>query len=413
MIDAFIGEAPPTGGLMPRFADLFARDGGESFTGAVARRVGASGAVIVPSGAAGLRIALQELAAAKPTRRVVIVPAYTCPLVVIAVAAAGLKAVACDVVRGGFDLDPGHLARLTGPDTLAVVPTHYGGWIGDVEAVTRVVRACDPAVVVIEDAAQAFGGTLRDKSAGTFGDIGFYSFAVGKGLTLFEGGALVARERAMLERLTARTAASLVVDEGLERYRCLQLIGYHMLYTPGGLRLMFGRDKRKALRAGDDVAAALDVFPDEIAMSPVGAWRQRVGVAALGRLGSHLAACRARAERMKAAIEQIPGFAVFRQADAQACDAQVYVLCESAVLAEAVLGALWPSRLGVGKMFARALPDYPYLQGKLSPSDVPNARDLVQRLVTITTSPLLFPRAERKIVARLRAIAARVRTGTV
>lgn len=413
MIDAIFGEAPPTGGLLPRFADLFARAGGETFEQMVARRTGACGAVIVPSGAAGLRIALEELAAGRPGRGQVIVPAYTCPLVVIAVAAAGLKAVACDVMPGGFNLDLDHLARLAGAETLAVIPTHYGGWIADVEAVARVVRSRDQDIAVIEDAAQAFGATFGGRQAGTFGEIAFYSFAVGKGLTLFEGGALVAAQSGMLERLKARAAASLTVDEKLERFRCLQLIGYHMLYTPGGLRLAFGRGKRRALKAGDDVRAAVDIFPDEIPMSEVGAWRQRVGAAAAGRLDGHLAASRMRAAQMKAAIEGIPGLSVYRQADAQACDTQVYVLCESAALADAVLGELWPSRLGVGRMFVRAIPDYPYLRGKLIASATPNARDLVARVVTITTSSLLFERAERTIVARLRAIAARVQASRV
>lgn len=408
MIDALFGEAPPTGGLKPRLADLFARAGGATFEQVIARRTEASGAVVVPSGAAGLRIALEELARSHPGRQEVIVPAYTCPLVVIAAAAAGLKAVACDVVRGGFDLDPDHLARLAGAGTLAVIPTHYGGWMSDVGAVARVVRERDREIAVIEDAAQAFGGTFGGRSAGTLGDIAFYSFAVGKGLTLFEGGALVAARPELLGRLRAHAAACLKEDGKLERFRCLQLVGYHMLYTPGGLRLMFGRDKRRALKAGDDLKAALDIFPDEIAMSPVGAWRQRVGAAAAGRLDAHMAACRARAVRMKAAIEGITGLSVFRQNGAKACDTQVYVLCESEALADAVLADLWPSRLGIGKMFARAIGDYPYLAGKVMPSETPNARDLVARMVTITTSPLLFEAAEREIVARLRAISARV-----
>ncbi len=84
-----------------------------------------------------------------------ILPAYTCPLVPIAVHSLGLRVQLCDTRRGHFDFDPAQLSRLADARTLAILPTHLGGRIADVE------RACDIArgagAWVIEDAAQALG----------------------------------------------------------------------------------------------------------------------------------------------------------------------------------------------------------------------------------------------------------------
>jgi dTDP-4-amino-4,6-dideoxygalactose transaminase len=53
---------------------------------------------------------------------------------------------------------------------------------------------------------------------------------------------------------------------------------------------------------------------------------------------------------------------------------------------ERVLAELWPAGLGVTKLFARAIDDYPYLAGLVAPSETRNARDLAARTLTVTTS---------------------------
>ena len=45
-----------------------------------------------------------------------------------------------DTVKGGLDLDLDHLGQLAGEDTLAVVPTHYGGALTDVASTVSIHR---------------------------------------------------------------------------------------------------------------------------------------------------------------------------------------------------------------------------------------------------------------------------------
>ncbi len=56
---------------------------------------------------------------------------------------------------------------------------------------------------------------------------------------------------------------------------------------------------------------------------------------------------------------------------------------------DAALAQLWPSGLGVGRLFARALPDYPFLHGVVPAAAVPRARDFAARTLTIGNSPWL------------------------
>ena len=76
-----------------------------------------------------LVIALEYLKT-RTARRTVVIPAYTCPIVVVAAKQAGCRVIACDTIAGGFDLD--HLATLIDSDTLCIVVTHYGGALTDI-----------------------------------------------------------------------------------------------------------------------------------------------------------------------------------------------------------------------------------------------------------------------------------------
>lgn len=403
------GEAPPTAGLPPRWADLLFPKRDTTLERELCARFGFADVEIVSTGTAGLRIAFQALRDAEAGRNgVVVLPGYTCPLVVHAAAAAGLSCIACDTEAGGFGLDLAHLQRIVSEmraqrtRIVAIVPTHYGGVLTDVGA----VRAAAPGIPIVEDAAQALGATWGGKSAGVAGDIGVFSLGAGKGLTIYEGGALVAREPAMMERLRDVARRLMQADPLGEIGRDFMLAGYHAAYNPIGLRWVFGAPKRKALGRGDAVEAAGDRFDPEVAVTRVSDWRKRVGSSALRRLDDHLARCRARFEDLARRLPAIGGlFVHLPPSHVQPSATVLLAYLPPHPKRDAFIDALWRSRLGVTRMFSHAIGDYPELAAHMLPSATPNARELAAGTIAITTSPLASDATFDAIIGTLESAA--------
>ncbi len=82
-------------------------------------------------------------------------------------------------------------ARIT-PRTRAIIATHLFGNPCDVEGIKRVADARD--IPVIEDCAQAYLATQRDRLVGTIGAIGAFSLQQGKHMTTGEGGVVITRD---------------------------------------------------------------------------------------------------------------------------------------------------------------------------------------------------------------------------
>lgn len=391
-------ELPPTAGLPLEWADLFARDG--DLGAAVAAQLGTPPLVLTCSGSAALMIALSTLARANPARKRVVVPAYTCALVPLAIHQAGLEVVPCDVRPGHFDFDPDALRRACDAHTLAVLPTHLGGRVADVAGAVAVAHAA--GAVVIEDAAQALGARAGSASVGLAGDIGFFSLAAGKGLSIYEGGLLLAREAHLREHLARATAELALRDAYWQWRRRVELVGLWALYRPLGLRLAYGAPLRRALRRGDPVAAVGDDFHPPLPLHAVGAWRRRVGAHAAGRLPAFLSGCRARAQRYLPRLRGMPGVRVLEDApDAHGTWPFFLLVLESARWRDAALARLWASGHGVSRLFIHALPDYAYLRGIVPAAEVPNARDFAARSLTIGNSAWLTDADVETICAEL------------
>jgi len=395
-------ELPPTGGLPMRWSD-FAPLPSPDFASVLAKQIGATHAQLTCSGTAALVVALTTLAA-RSERREVVVPAFTCPLVALAVAHCGLVLRVCDLSPGHFDMDPDKLAALCGPQTLAIVPTHLGGRVADVARSSTVARRV--GAWVIEDAAQAFGARHADGTAvGLVGDIGFFSLAAGKGVTIYEGGLLVSRDAAMHAAMDRVANTMQSPDRLLEWRRIWQLIGYGVLYRPGMLRWAYGNPLRRALRRGDIAGALGDVFARQIPLHRVGAWRRAVGARTAIRWPAHLDALHAQAAARVRVLGKIEGISVIEDtAPARGTWPLLMLLLPDQRIRDAALARLWRTGLGVSRMFAFALPDYDYLRGLVPTDEVGNAREFAARTLTITNSPWLNETAFSHIVDELRDV---------
>lgn len=85
-------------------------------------------------------------------------------------------------------------ARIT-HRTRAIIVTHLFGKPADMDGIMAVAEK--HGVVVIEDAAQAFGAMHRGRQVGTIGHIGCFSLQQGKHITCGEGGLVVTNDAAL------------------------------------------------------------------------------------------------------------------------------------------------------------------------------------------------------------------------
>ena len=379
-------EIPPTAGLPLRWRD-FLPHRGSSLKDELARWLQVDDVQLACSGTAALIVTLTALARLSP-RRSVVIPAYTCPLVALAIVHCRLKPVLCDLRKDHFDLCSDTLAKLCGRDTLAIVPTHLGGRVAELEDVTELAQRV--GATVVEDAAQSLGGRWRGRPVGSIGDVGFYSLAIGKGLTLYEGGVVATRDRHLRGLLADAGGEITPYRMSWEIRRLLQLTGYAVLYRPSTLSWVYGARLRRALKKGNLVQAAGDDFSFDIPLHRVGAWRQAIGSNAIKRLPAFLADLSAKALPRKERLTAIPNIAVMADPDdADGTWPYFMVLMPTERARDAVLSRLWAAGLGVSRLFIHALPDYSYLAPYLSAPGVPHARDFAARMLTVSNSPWL------------------------
>ncbi|TMA76073.1 MAG: aminotransferase class I/II-fold pyridoxal phosphate-dependent enzyme [Deltaproteobacteria bacterium] len=380
-------EVPPTAGLPLTWMDLTGIRREPDLDIALAAFLGVEAASITCSGTASLIVALEALKR-RSRRRTVVIPAYTCPLVPLAVAHVGLSVSVCDVSAGRFDFDTEGLARACDADTLAVIPMHLGGVVANLEPVLEIAERA--GACVLEDAAQALGATWHGRPVGTVGEIGCYSLSRGKGLTLYEGGFCVARDDE-LRAAIARTADELMPPRaGIEFLRIVQLIGYRLLYNPVGLFVAYGMPLRWALARGNLLRAVGDEPRSAIPLHRVSSWRRRIGAAALRRLPAAIEANASRGRLRAAKLREIPGIRVLDELpETTGTWPFLTVLADSSEVRDRVLARLWGNGLGVSRLFIHDLTRYQYLDKVVPRTAVPNARAVAEQSFTVSNSDYL------------------------
>jgi dTDP-4-amino-4,6-dideoxygalactose transaminase len=190
-------------------------------------------------GSIALAIALAEMKAQRPDRRVVIIPAYCCPSVPNVVRAAGLQARAAPV-RDDLNLDLDKLAPLLDQTVLAVVGVHMYALPLDTNRLSTLAKAA--GAYVIDDAAHVIGVKAGERLMGTNGDVGLLSFNQSKTLTGGSpngGGALLVANAELEPGIAKRYNA---LPEGKSRARSYLwfALRYGVEVTPRALSVYLG-----------------------------------------------------------------------------------------------------------------------------------------------------------------------------
>ncbi len=160
-----------------------------------ARYHGAAHALGVTSGSAALKVALSAMGVGPGDE--VLVPAFTFIATYESVLEVGAIPVATDI-DASLNMDPADIARKVTPYTKAVIPVHMCGAPADMGRIMEVCRGL--YLMVLEDNAQAVGGSYKGKKLATFGEMGTFSFDYYKTLTTGEGGMILTDRKDLYER---------------------------------------------------------------------------------------------------------------------------------------------------------------------------------------------------------------------
>ncbi|OTG86335.1 hypothetical protein B9T31_07495 [Acinetobacter sp. ANC 4558] len=352
-------ELPPTAGLALNFKDFFAHKN-HVLELQIAEILNIPKPAKTCSGTVAFILSLQVLNDLQPTKKQVIVPAWTCPLVVLAIEKIGFTPIICDLAPDSLLFDEQKLQQAINQHTLAIVVTHYAGLVNSFQNIQLLAQQYN--CYIIEDAAQAMGALDQQISVGLRGDIGFFSLAFGKGLTSAEGG-LVFSKHADIHQKLHQKAHELPFLKNWEIKRSFELIGYGLFYHPQFLPIFYGHHLRQALKQCDEISAVGDDFDlSDIPIHQLGKWRSQVAAKAALRLPKHWMQLNQQAQRRIKQLQQLSYLKVFNENfNTTGTFPFILLLVDHENRCQRILNDLWQSGLGITKLFVRSIPNYPNL----------------------------------------------------
>lgn len=150
--------------------------------------VGSANCIGVSDGTMALYLALRACDVGPGDE--VITVSHTFFATVEAITLAGATPVFVDIDPATFTMDVSAAAEAITPRTRVILPVHLYGRLANMPALMALARR--HGLRVIEDACQAHGARLNGQAAGTFGDIGCFSFYYSKNLGAYgEAGGIV------------------------------------------------------------------------------------------------------------------------------------------------------------------------------------------------------------------------------
>ena len=337
---------------------------------ALERYFGASRAFGVSSGKAALTLVLLALHH-MTGRRKVIIPAYTCYSVPSAIVKAGLDVVPCDIGEEGFDYDYEQLRVMLGPDVLCVLSVHLFGIPSDTP---RLKAACrDTGIFVVEDAAQAMGGSLDGRLLGTIGDAGFFSLGRGKNVTCGTGGIVLARDPEIATAIDAVVVDVPGATRADDAFAFLTLLALSALLSPPLYWLPSGLP---FLRLGETI------FHEDFPVRRLSSFQALLLRDWLGHLSTLDAIRRENARYYRANIVGVSrGFDL--------AYLRFPVVLPDPGRRRRLMDERDGAVLGIRPMYPASVGAIPQLRGRLSECDFPRSERVARSLVTLPTHPFV------------------------
>lgn len=240
-----------------------------------AAHMGCRYALAVTSGTAALMSGLQGIGIGPGDE--VIIPAYTWIASAASILAVGGVPIVAEVDQS-LTLDPFDVEVKVTPYTKAIMPVHMRGVPCRMEELLNVAQR--HGLKVVEDTAQADGGSYKGRRLGSLGDVGCFSLQFNKILTSGEGGMVITNDENVFKRavmfhdVIGGLRNNIPIEETLWgiNFRMPELLAAVMLVQLRRLEglLMNMRERKRMLRAGiEDVARRKGIVFQEI-VDPAG-----------------------------------------------------------------------------------------------------------------------------------------------
>ncbi len=194
-----------------------------------ARIGGGVHAVGVNSATAGLHLVMEAIGIGEGDE--VIAPTLTFTATVEVARYLGAHPKIVDIDPATLNIDPRAIEAAITPQTKAIVVVHYGGLACPMEDILAL--ADRHGIAVIEDAAHAFPTTYQGATIGTLRSAAtVFSFYANKTMTTGEGGMIVSRDAALIDR-TRKMRLHGIDRDAFDRFRSNRPSWYYEVVAPG------------------------------------------------------------------------------------------------------------------------------------------------------------------------------------
>jgi dTDP-4-amino-4,6-dideoxygalactose transaminase len=140
-------------------------------------------------------LALECIISALNLKGEVITTPFTFASTTHAIVRNNLKPVFCDINEDDYTIDADKIESLITENTCAILPVHVYGNICNLQKIEEIAKK--HKLIVIYDAAHAFGVKVGENGIGNYGDASMFSFHATKVFNTIEGGAVTYRNSSL------------------------------------------------------------------------------------------------------------------------------------------------------------------------------------------------------------------------
>lgn len=401
-------EIPPTAGWPIKtknlFPPLFKRLPKGLLEEDFKKYLNAPAALLTYSGTAAFYLILESIKKLSG-KKTVIIPAFTCPLIPLAIKRAGLKIMPCDINQDNFDFDINKLRQICAldKDILAILAVHLAGIPLELENIKKITK--ENNIFIIEDCAQSLGAEYQNKKTGTIGEFSFFSLCRGKGLTIYEGG-IALTSQAKYAQLLVKTAKEIMPTDIFSEYlKIIELFAYSIFYQPALFWLAFKLPQIFWLIRKNPIKAMGEYFEPNFPIHKVSAFREYIGHLNFPYLNKEMDKQREKVNFYLKRLEEFPAIKPITElAQTKASYPYLTIIFETAEKRNSALNIFKYSGLGVSQVYLRAITDYAYLKDIVPNADCAHARLIAEKTITLSTSTFLNNADLDNIIKKLKQL---------